>query len=186
MWGVATVSVRQASLEPANLEGYADLSGLRFSRTKGNLGALLRLDYPAILELSLPEGKGMRYVTLIGREGALLVIAPSTTISSSELEKYWSGRSYLPWKNVQNLPLVSRVGDSGESVRSLKILLLKAGYYQGAPTMEFDEEMLASVKHFQTAQGLEPDGVIGGRTLLLLYRAGGAVQAPRLDVKGES
>lgn len=186
MWGVATVSVRQASLEPANLEGYADLSGLRFSRTKGNLGALLRLDYPAILELSLPDGKGMRYVTLIGREGALLVIAPSTTIISSELEKYWSGRSYLPWKNVQNLPLVSRVGDSGESVRSLKILLRKAGYYQGAPTMEFDEEMLASVKHFQTAQGLEPDGVIGGRTLLLLYRAGGAVQAPRLDVKGES
>ena len=186
IWGVAPVSVQQASLAPANLEGYAERDGLRFSRTKGNLGALLRLDYPAILELSLPGGKGLRYVTLVGREGVFLVIAPHTTISSSELEKYWSGRSYLPWKNVQNLPLVSRLGDSGESVRSLKILLQKAGFYQGELTLLFDDEMLASVKRFQAAQGIEPDGVVGGRTLLLLYRAGGVVKVPTLEVKRES
>ncbi|MHC1697019.1 MAG: AAA family ATPase [Geobacteraceae bacterium] len=186
MWGVTPLSGRQAPLKHVNVDGYAAECGLRLSRNKGNLGALLRLDYPAILELSLPEGKGLRYVSLIGREGTLLVIAPHTTINSSELEKLWSGRSFLPWKNVRNLPLMSRRGDNGESVKSLRLLLAKAGYYQGPATPLFDDEMFEAVKRFQAAQGIEADGVVGGRTLLLLYRAGGAVQAPRLEVKGES
>jgi len=190
IWGVAPVSVDQASTKPADLEGYADRSGLRFSRTRGNLGALLRLDYPAILELALPEGKGLRYVSLIGRKGGLLVVAPpfqgQTTISSSELEAFWSGRSYLPWKNVQNLPLVSRLGDSGEAIKSLKLLLEKAGFYRGLATELFDEEMLASVKRFQAARGIDADGVVGDRTLLLLYRASDLVEVPRLVEKGES
>jgi general secretion pathway protein A len=190
IWGAAPVSVDQASTKPADLEGYAERSGLRLSRTRGNLGALLRLDYPAILELSLPEGKGLRYVSLIGRKGDLLVVAPpfqgQTTISSSELEQLWSGRSYLPWKNVQNLPLVSRLGDSGESIKSLKLLLEKAGFYRGLSTELFDEEMLASVKRFQAARGIDVDGVVGDRTLLLLYRASDLVEVPRLVGKGES
>ncbi len=157
---------------------------------RGNLGALLRLDYPAILELSLPEGKGLRYVTLIGRKGGLLVVAPplqgQTSISSGELEKLWSGRSYLPWKNVLNLPLVSKLGDSGESIKSLKLLLEKAGFYLGLSNDLFDEEMLASVKRFQAARGIDVDGVVGDRTLLLLYRASDLVEVPRLVEKGES
>lgn len=186
IWGVAPVSVQQDSLEPVTLEGYAAGSGLNFVRNKGNLGALLRLNYPAILELSLPEGKGLRYVALIGRKGPLLVIAPHVTISGSELEKFWSGRSFLPWMNVRNLPLVSKLGDKGESIKSLKLLLEKAGFYQGPATTLFDGQMSEAVKHFQAAQGIDPDGVVGGRTLLLLYRAGGAVRAPGLDAKGES
>lgn len=190
IWSVAPIPVDKTSSEPADLTGYADRSGLRLFRTKGNLGALLRLDYPAILELSLPDGKGQRYLSLIGREGNLLVMAPPlqghTTISSSELEKFWTGRSFLPWKNVQNLPLVSRLGDSGESIKNLKLLLEKTGYYRGLPTELFDEEMLASVKRFQAARGIEVDGVVGDRTLLLLYRAGNLVEVPRLAEKGES
>jgi len=190
IWGVAPVPVEQASTDPADLEGYAVRSGMRLFLTKGNLGALLRLGYPAILELSLPDGKGLRYVSLVGREGGLLVVAPAfqgrTAISSSELEKLWSGRSYLPWKNVQNLPLVSKLGDSGESIKSLKLLLERAGFYRGLTTELFDEEMLAAVKRFQSARGIEADGVVGDRTLLLLYRAGDLVGVPRLVEKGES
>jgi general secretion pathway protein A len=190
IWGVASISVEQASTKPADLDGYADRRGLTLTRTKGNLGALLRLDYPAILELSLPQEKGLRYVSLLGRKGGLLVVSSPlegrTSVSSSDLEKLWSGRSYLPWKNVQNLPLISKVGDNGESIKSLKSLLQKAGFYQGLPTDLFDEEMLASVKRFQAAQGIEADGVVGGRTLLLLYRAGDLVKVPRLVEKEES
>ncbi len=190
IWSVAPIPVDKVSSEPADLTGYADRSGLRLFRTKGNLGALLRLDYPAILELSLPDGKGLRYLSLIGREGNLLTIAPplqgQNTISSNELEKLWTGRSFLPWKNVQNLPLVSRLGDSGESIKNLKLLLEKTGYYRGLPTEQFDDEMLASVKRFQAARGIEVDGVVGDQTLLLLYRAGNLVEVPRLAEKGES
>jgi hypothetical protein len=118
-----------------------------------------------------------------------LIVAPPfqghSAVSSAELEKFWTGRSYLPWKNVLNLPLVSRAGNSGESIRNLKLLLTKAGFYRGPSTELFDEAMLVSVKRFQAAQGIEVDGVVGGRTLLLLYRAGGTVEVPRLVQKGE-
>jgi len=87
---------------------------------------------------------------------------------------------------VQNLPLVSKLGDSGASIKSLKLLLEKAGFYQGLSTELFDEAMLAAVKRFQAARGIEADGVVGDRTLLLLYRAGDLVEVPRLVAKGES
>ncbi len=190
IWGVAPILLEQAPAEPVDLEKYADRSGLRVARTNGNLGALLRLDYPAILELTLPKGGGRRYVSLLGTENDRLIVAPSfqgrTAISSAELEKFWSGRSYLLWKNALNLPLANRQGDSGEPIRSLKQLLAKAGFYRGPFSEVFDEAMLVSVKRFQAAEGIEADGVVGGQTLLLLYRAGGTVPALRLVKKGES
>jgi general secretion pathway protein A len=189
IWGVVPIPLEKASAESADLEKFADRRGLRLARNNGNLGALLRLDYPAILELTLHGGGGVRYVSLLGTESGGLIVSPPfqgrKTISSSELEKFWSGRSYLPWKNVLNLPLVSRRGDSGEPIQSLKQLLAKAGFYRGPFTDVFDEPMLASVKRFQAAQGIEADGIVGGRTLLLLYRTGGTVSAPRLAKKGE-
>jgi general secretion pathway protein A len=189
IWGIVPIPLEKSSAESADLEKYADRRGLRLARNKGNLGALLRLDYPAILELTLREGGGVRYVSLLGTESGGLVVSPPfqgrKTISGSELEKLWSGRSFLPWKNVLNLPLASRLGDTGEPIKSLKHLLAKAGFYRGSFTGVFDEPMLASVKRFQSAQGIEADGIVGGRTLLLLYRTGGTVSAPRLAKKGE-
>lgn len=189
IWGVAPVAAAQSSAGHADLEEYAEQSGLVLSRNSSNLGALLRLDYPAILELSLPGGKERRYVALLGTEGNRLIVAATindrTILNSNELEKLWLGRSYLPWKNALNLPLVSRAGDSGTTISEIKHLLAKAGYFNGQPTEDFDEAMLAAVKAFQAAQGIEADGVVGGQTLLLLYRAGGTVAAPRLVKKGE-
>lgn len=190
IWGVAPLPLAQVSAEPADLEKYAERSGLRLARTNGNLGALLRLDYPAILELTLPKGGGRRYLALLGTQNDRLIVAPPfpdrTSISSAELEQFWSGRSYLLWKNALDLPLASRLGDTGEPIKSLKQHLAKAGFYRGPFTTVFDEPMLAAVKRFQAAQGIEADGIVGGQTLLLLYRAGGTVSALRLVRKGES
>jgi general secretion pathway protein A len=190
IWGIVPIPLEQAAAGPADLERYADRRGLNLTRNSGNLGALLRLDYPVILELTLPKGGGQRYVSLLGTENGSLIVAPSfqgrTSISPAELEKFWTGRSYLLWKNVLNLPLTSRLGDSGESIRSLKQLLAKAGFYRGPFGDVFDEAMQASVKRFQAAEGIKADGVVGGQTLLLLYRADGTVPALRLVKKGES
>lgn len=190
IWGVEPIPVDQSPAGRARLEDYAEQSGLELSRNSSNLGALLRMDFPAILELSLPDGKGRRYLALLGMEGDRLIVAPEinerTTVNSTELEKLWFGRSYLPWKNRLNLPLVSRAGDSGKTISDIKHLLAKAGYFKGQPTEDFDEAMEAAVRAFQAAQGIEVDGVVGGQTLLLLYRAGGTAATPRLAKKGES
>ena len=70
--------------------------GLRLYRFSGNLGALLRIDYPAVLELTMPGIPGKRFVSLVGMENEQLLVDPPIagrrSFSFSELEKHWSGR----------------------------------------------------------------------------------------------
>lgn len=187
-WGVPPV-VQGKDSASLRLEDLAARSGLRVSRFTGNLGALLRMDYPALLEMTLPEG-GKRYLALLGTEDGKLVLSPQprerSSVRSAEVEGIWSGRSYLLWKNPLNIPPVTKTGTSGESIRTLKKMLRGAGVYQGPVNDVFDDAAVAAVRRFQAANGLEPDGVVGNQTLLLLYRAGGMSASPRLVKKGES
>jgi len=187
-WGAPPLTVAKDAVT-VNLEDLAARSGLRLSRFTGNLGALLRMDYPAILEMTLPGG-GKRYLALLGTEGGRLIVSPlpqgRDSVSSSELESNWSGRSYLPWKNILNIPRVAKSGTSGESIRSLKKLLRDARIYRGPVNDVFDDAAVAAVRRFQEANGIEADGMVGNQTLLLLYRAGGMSASPRLVKKGES
>jgi general secretion pathway protein A len=187
-WGVQPVA-QGKDTAPLRLEDLAARSGLRVSRFTGNLGALLRMDYPAILEMTLPAG-GKRYLALLGTDNGNLLLSPQprerTSVSSREVEGIWSGRSYFLWKNTLNIPAVTKTGTSGESIRTLKKLLRGAGFYQGPVNDVFDEAAVAAVRRFQAANGLEPDGMVGNQTLLLLYRAGGMSASPRLVKKGES
>lgn len=187
-WGVPPIA-RGKDSDSLRPEDLTARSGLRVSRFTGNMGALLRMDYPAILEMNLPEG-GRRYQALLGTDkGKLLLSAPPgerASFTGAEVEAIWSGRSYLLWKNPLNIPPVAKTGTRGESIRTLKKMLRGAGFYQGPVNDVFDDAAVAAVRRFQAANGLEPDGVVGNQTLLLLYRAGGMSASPRLVKKGES
>lgn len=190
LWGAPLIDVPSGRASASDLEGLAAAGGLRLSRFNCGLEALLRLDYPAILELSLPPGGERRYLSLLGERGGRLVIAPPfpsrASISAADLEALWSGRSYLPWKNVLGIPVVNRRGARGDGIRNLRRLLQQAGFPSGALTDVYDEEAISAVRRFQKAQGLEPDGLVGSQTLLVLYRASGAASPPRLSKKGDS
>jgi murein L,D-transpeptidase YcbB/YkuD len=71
-------------------------------------------------------------------------------------------------------------------IKNLRQLLMRAGFPSGSMLDVYDEAAISAVKQFQATQGIEPDGIVGSRTLLLLYRAGGAISPPRLAKKGES
>jgi len=190
IWGVPVASGGNPVASYAEPQGPAAAGGLRLSRFNSNLGVLVRMDYPAILEISLPAGGGRRYLALIGERHGRFLVAPRFkgigSISAAELEHLWSGRSYLPWKNVMNIPTVNRRGARGEAIGNVRRLLMRAGYLDGPLKDVYDEDAIAAVKQFQASQGIDPDGMVGSRTLLLLYRAGGAVSSPRLAKKGES
>ena len=57
--------------------------GLSFYRFSGNLGALLRIGYPAVLELNIPGTQGKRFVSLVGLKGEQLLVDPP--ISGKEI-----------------------------------------------------------------------------------------------------
>jgi len=158
--------------------------GLRLYRFLGNLGTLLRIDYPAMLKLSMPGILGKRFVSLVGVENEQLLINPPISgrrsISFSEMEKHWSGEGFLLWKDPLNLSTDILSGSKGDHVKRLQGLLKEVGAYSKPPTGVYDSDTLSAVKEFQASKGIEQDGIVGGQTLMLLYRSIERFNVPRL------
>lgn len=159
---------------------------LRLYRFSGNLVALLRIDHPAVLELILPGMPGKRFVSLVGMEKEKLLIdlpgAGKRSLSSGEIEKYWTGQSFLLWKNPLNLPTGMSPGSKGEHIERLQDLLSEAGAYSMPLTGVYDGNTVSAVKEFQYSKGIEADGIVGSQTLMLLYRSIDRFKVPRLTV----
>ena len=157
---------------------------LRLYNFSGNLGALLRFDYPAVLELTLPGIPGKRFLSLVGMENERLLVDPPIagrrSLTFSELEKHWSGRGFFLWKDSLNLATVISSGIRGDHIKRLQGLLKEAGAYSGPLTGFYGGDTLSAVKKFQSSKGIEQDGIIGGKTLMLLYRSIDRFEVPRL------
>jgi len=184
IWNVAPV-MEILDLDPfRGMESAALDRGLRLYRYSGNLGALLRIDYPAALELSLPGVPGKRFVSLVGMEGEQFLIDPPIeerkSLSFSEVEKYWSGQALFLWKDSLNLIRNVSPGSRGDRVREVQGLLKEAGNYDKPLTGIYNADTLSAVKEFQASRGIHQDGIVGGQTLMVLYRSIDRFQAPRL------
>ncbi len=107
---------------------------LRLYRFSGNLGALLRIDYPAALEMILPGIPGKRFVSLVGKDNERLLLDPpiagKKSFSFSEMEKHWSGQGFLLWKDSLNLLTRIPPGSKGGDIKQLQGLLREAGASQ--------------------------------------------------------
>jgi general secretion pathway protein A len=160
--------------------------GLRLYRFSGNLGALLRLDYPTMLELSMPGLPGKRFVSLAGMENEQLLVEPPIagrkSLSFIELEKHWSGQAFLLWRDPLNLMAGLSPGSKGDHIKRLQGLLKESGVYSKPLTGIYDGDTLLAVKEFQSSKGIEQDGIAGGQTLMLLYRSIDRFQVPRLTL----
>jgi general secretion pathway protein A len=159
---------------------------LRLYRFSGNLGALLRIDYPAVLELTMPGIRGKRFISLVGIKNEQLLVDPPIarrrSLSFSELEKHWSGQGFLLWKDPLNLLRTIPPGSKGAHIEQLQDLLREAGAYSRPLTGVYDDETLSAVKGFQSSRGIQRDGIVGGQTLMLLYGSAKRFKVPRLTV----
>jgi general secretion pathway protein A len=158
-------------------------------RFTGNLGALLRMDSPAALQMTLPGVPGKRFISLVGREdGKLLVdppIAGKRNLAFDELEKHWSGQAFLLWKDPLNLMPKLSTSAKGEPVKQLQDLLREAGAYNQPGTGMYDRDTRSAVRQFQASKGIEEDGIAGGQTLMLLYQSIDRFESPRLSSTGK-
>jgi hypothetical protein len=184
VWNVPPVP-ETLDLDPSNgMESAALDRGLRLYRFSGNLGALLRVDYPAVLELILPGVPGKRFVSLVGMEEEQLLIDPPIegrkSLSFSEIEKYWSGRALFLWKDFLNLVKNVSPGSKGDRIKEVQGLLKEVGAYDKSLTGIYNADTVSAVREFQASMGIEQDGFAGGHTLMFLYRDIDRFQVPRL------
>ena len=186
LWNVRPVPETDNLNQFTEMEQAAQDRELCLYRFSGNLGALLRIDYPAVLELNIPGIPGKRFISLVGMEDERLFLDPPirgrSSLSFNELEKHWSGNGFLLWKDPLNLLTRMMPGAKGDPVKRLQVLLKEAGVYTKSLTGVYDSNTLWAVKEFQSSRGIEQDGIVGGQTLMLLYHSINRFEVPRLMV----
>ncbi len=166
-------------MEEAALE-----KGLRLYRFSGDLQGVLRIGYPAVLEVTVPGLRGSRFISIIGTAGERLVVDPPiggvNSMPAGEIEKRFSGQAFLLWKDPLDFLAKLRPWSRGGPSRQLQELLREAGAYRKTLTGAYDGATFSAVKEFQSSRGIKEDGIVGAQTLLFLYASIDRFQVPKL------
>jgi general secretion pathway protein A len=188
-WNVPPVPESISFDDFNKMERAARDRGLRIYAFSGSLGALLNINCPAALELTLPGIAGKRFISLVRIENGQFLVDPQISgrifLSPGEIEKHWSGQGYLLWKDHLNLLMRLPWGAEKKQIKRLQSLLKEAGAYRGPFTGTYDGNTLSTVKKFQSSQGIKEDGIVGAQTLMLLYHSSDRFEAPRLAMTGQ-
>lgn len=162
--------------------------GLDVILFQGTLSNLLQFDVPVVLEVTLPNMVGKRFLTIVAVRDAQVktvpAITPSGWLTAAELEQLWFGKALVPYVNYLDVPAIYRPWLQGEfvaSVQQLLNLIDKGGLNVSGV---YDRQTIGSVTRFQQRMNLAPDGRVGAITLFWLYREAGN-DMPRL-LSGES
>jgi general secretion pathway protein A len=178
LWGAAAASggVGDACSAAAS-------EGLRCLQGSGNIEELFRLNVPALLRFR-QEGGPDYFGTLAavaGGEVVVLVGGEARRVALAELEAHWAGEYALLWRGPPGGARELRRGARGADVAWLVHGLNQVEGRDARVRVDarFDLALQRRVMLFQSAQGLEPDGVAGPRTLARLSALTDSA-APRL------
>ena len=135
----------------------------------GDWNDLRRYDRPAILTLSSGRG-GVQHVLLrqLGAGDAVIETASATMrLPLEQVDLLWTGEFLVLWhRDVDEMA----VGPDSKPA-SLAWLRTALGRAQGRALpvgSKYDDDLKQALMHYQSAQGLTPDGIAGARTLIAL------------------
>ena len=160
-------------------------SGIFIHRVETNLDLLKRLDLPAILEFYPTDSEEPGYLTLSETDGDRVSFdIPNENkvieTNEDEMNLYWSGVAYLPWKNFLSISGTLPTSTSEDSIITLKLLLHDLGYDNVELNGDYDIRTRNAIKEIQTKYGILADGFVGPLTKIILYKSKGSFEMPRL------
>ncbi|MGD9043245.1 MAG: AAA family ATPase [Desulfobacterales bacterium] len=163
----------------------AKSSGLFIHRLETDIAFLKKLNLPAILEFYPPGSTNPGYLTLsrISADKIILQGRDKTeriVTNLEELEFYWSGVAYLPWKNFHSIWGTIPVQTYKDSVITLKLLLQDLGFENVTIDDQYDNFTKAAVETIQAKYGIPVDGYVGPLTKIVLYKEKDSSEMPRL------
>nr|WP_274607967.1 AAA family ATPase [Thiorhodovibrio winogradskyi] len=174
-WGVS-LSDGKSDDKPATCDTLPSI-GLACERGQGRWSDLRRFDRPFALQLSLADGaQGQVIVVGINDEFASIDAgegrAPAV-VPIAEIDQRWSGDYLLLWQLPPTGDSVIGRAAAPESIRWLRAQL--RAWPAGDPLLpegdDYDQTLMTQVRAFQSAQGLDIDGIAGPHTLILLANA---------------
>ncbi|MDX1604634.1 MAG: AAA family ATPase [Candidatus Competibacterales bacterium] len=157
--------------------------GLRCLQEQADWATLRRYDRPALLTLAATGGERRVLLRrLDGDRATLLLDDAPVEVSREALESVWTGELLLLWRPPVAVGLLQR-GSRGEAVRWLRQRLALATGHAADPGPQdrFDVGLERQVRRFQQQAGLQVDGLVGSRTLLLLHNLAPPPATPRLE-----
>ncbi len=183
LWDISPLASGVSS-EGFDIDQQFSLRGFRIARLAGDFETLSKFNVPLLVPL--PEERGGGYLAVLGQTSVgLWSIAPAyqgrETLSTSELNNLGLQMALVPWIDFSSIGYVAVPGVKGENVRRLQYLLGLAGCSGVSTSGRFDPSSIQCVKAFQRQNGLIVDGLVGPRTLILLYQVAGTYKMPRLS-----
>jgi general secretion pathway protein A len=150
---------------------------------QGNKGLndLREFNRPAMVTLTVLQHPF--YAVLFALDGdavELLVADQRVKIPLEWFEAHWGGEFTLLWHSPIGSDKVLKYGQQDDKVMQFDLLLALVMGERSINTDHFSEALLERVKIFQQQEGLEPDGMVGLKTLIALDRLLN-LQAPKLE-----
>ena len=159
---------------------FARRAGLRCLMKTGTWKVLRRLDLPAMLTLTTPNGdRHYATMTALHDDAATLDVAGERlTFPLAEIERFWDGAFVALWRTPNLATADLRPGMSSRDVAWLRQQLANGGTAER--TTVYDDELKRRVVAFQRANGLTPDGIVGDETLVRLTAMATDARMPSL------
>lgn len=151
---------------------------------EATLNELRQINRPAILTLALDDS-ARQFVLLRAISGLDAVIETASgplKVAASELETAWTGEFLLLWQRpIEEVEV--NPATRGDAIVWLRRMLAQAEgkTLTGAIPTNYGPELRAQLIRFQTARGLNADGVAGTRTLIALTNLAPKPGLPSLD-----
>jgi len=160
-------------------------NNLLLRRIKGNLNAIKHLNLPVILTVHLNESIPPVYLALIKIDTNKVTLRGgkqdiSIELSQVELESYWLGEAYVPWKNFLSLKGVIPIDCPKNSITTLKMLLRDIGFKEVEINSFYDDKTRQAIKEIQKKYGLHIDGTVGSTTKIALYNEKKVFKRPHI------
>jgi len=159
--------------------------GVYVHRITTSLNMLKRLNLPAILELFPTGSEEPGYLTLSKIDGHNFIFGrpDENTVVVSDVEQiniYWSGIAYLPWKNFLSIWGTIPNHTNKDSIITLKLLLHELGFSDIEINDEYDSWTRRAIEEVQAKYGITVDGFVGPLTKMILYQEKDSFDIPRL------
>ena len=160
-------------------------NNLLIRQIKGNLNAIKKLNLPVILAVHLNKIAPPVYFALVKIDTQKVALRGgkqdiSIELSPVELESYWSGVAYIPWKNFLSLKGTIPIDCPKDSITTLKMLLKDIGFKEIEINPFYDDKTRQAVKEIQKKYGLHIDGTVGSTTKIALYNEKKVFKQPHI------
>lgn len=156
--------------------------GLISYEMSGDFKQLATLNYPAVLELTLPNSQGTKYLSLTGIQNDSGIFGSSDQMEMplATIDSLWNHKAIIFWRDFEKLPQKFDKGFQGKEAVWLQKNLRLLGFFQGREAPLYGQKTVEAVLKFQRQYNIKDDGRFGAESKILLYNLLSIYTTPKL------